>query len=177
MPRKKKEEIPAPPEEPAAGEMTGESVAPAAPAVPLLAAQPSREECRAAAVAHGGILLNLLTVIGGPVLALILWLNYDRKSEYVSWHALQALVFQGISMLVALVLGAITAFLWIITIPLLRLYVGYCLVPLALGFSLLTAFVTVGSLIYGCAAALTVLEGREFRYRWVAGIIPPLSKP
>lgn len=130
-----------------------------------------------AAIAHGGILLNLITGIGGPILALIIWLFYERKSEYVSWHALQALIFQGASILLSLLLGGLTAVLWVITLALMQVVVGFCLLPLTLGFTLITAAVVIGSLIYGCAGALATLEGQDFRYRWLADLIPPLSKP
>jgi uncharacterized Tic20 family protein len=136
------------------------------------------EERRMAAVAHGSVLLNLVSGgFLGPLAALILWLLYDRKSEYVSWHALQALVFQLISLLLFLVLGVVTGLLWAVTAALLPIVVGFCLVPIALGFSTVTAALVVGSLIYGCAGALAVLDGRDFRYRWVADWIPPLHRP
>ncbi len=130
-----------------------------------------------AAVAHGSILLNLVTGLGGAVVALLIYLFYDRKSEFVSWHALQSLVFQGISLLLTLLLGGISAILWLVALPLTAVVVGYCLVPFALSFTLLTIVVALGSLVYGCAAALAVLEGRDFRYRWVADLIPPLTRP
>lgn len=140
---------------------------------------PSDEERRAAAAAHGGILLNLVTGIGGPVLALILWLVYDRKSEYASWHALQALVFQGIAMLFTLLVGGIAAVLWLITLPLLRYLpvASFCMLPFTAGFTLLTLGAVIGSMIYGCAGALATLEGQDFRYRWLSDWIPPLSRP
>jgi uncharacterized Tic20 family protein len=151
-----------------------------APPTPQEEGLPPRDERRIAALAHGGILLNLITGIGGPVLALILWLYNEHKSEYVGWHALQALVFQGISMLLTLVLGGIAVAMWFVMIPLLNpsvAYVGFCLVPFTLGFTLIAAAVVIGSLIYGCAGALAVMEGQDFRYRWIANLIPPLTKP
>ena len=136
------------------------------------------EERRMAAVAHGSTLLNLVSGgLLGPIVALVVWLLYDRKSEYVSWHALQALVFQGLSLILFLVLGVITALLWGVTALLMPIVIGFCLIPVALAFSTITAALVVGSLIYGCAGALAVLDGRDFRYRWVADWIPPLGRP
>jgi len=190
MPRRKKEEeaavstevtpqdVPAPVTEPPAAPPPVESSAPPEPpaVVPApVSGGPSQEERRAAAVAHGGILLNLVTGVGGPVLALIIWLLYERKSAYASEQALQALVFQTIAMLLTLVFGAIAVVLWLITAALMP--VGLCLVPFSLGFSTITAALIVGSLIYGCVGALAVLDGREFRYRWVADWIHPLGRP
>ena len=170
------------PVEPAPVEPVLVTPAPAAPApmtpTPAAPAGPSLEERRLAAVAHGSTLLNLISGgIFGPLVALVLWLLYDRKSEYISWHALQALVFQVLSLLLFLVLGGITAALWAITGVLLQVVVGFCLVPIALGCTAITAAVGVGGLVYGCAGALSVLDGRDFRYRWVADWIPPLNRP
>jgi uncharacterized Tic20 family protein len=149
--------------------------APVAAPVPV---PPTLDERRMAAVAHGSILLNLVSGgFLGPIVALVVWLLYDRKSEYVSWHALQALVFQGLSLLLFLVLGVITALLWGVTALLMPIVIGFCLVPVALAFSVITAALVVGSLIYGCAGALAVLDGRDFRYRWVADWIPSLNRP
>ncbi len=177
MPRKRKDEAPvlqAEPAPPGPVPPAGDLPVLAEPAVALEAVpRLTAEERRVAALAHGGILLNLITGIGGPVLALVLSFLYEKKSEYVSWHALQAFVFQGLAMLVGLVLGIITGILWLVTIPLMFIGVGFCLLPLALGISALTAVVTVGSLIYGCVGALHVLDGKDFRYRWVSEWIHP----
>jgi uncharacterized Tic20 family protein len=188
MPRKKKEElvdepVAAPPEEVMPAEPAPPAEADLAPAAevaaPALApAARTVEERRMAAVAHGSILLNLVSGgLFGPLVALIVWLLYDRKSEYVSWHALQALVFQVISLLLFLVLGGVTAMLWAVTAVLIPAVVGFCLVPMVLGFSTVTVALLVGSLIYGCAGALAVLDGQDFRYRWVADWIPSLRRP
>jgi uncharacterized Tic20 family protein len=186
MPRRKKEEpvsqeplVPSEPpvEAPVSGPPLAEAIpTPVEPAT--ASAGPTLEERRMAAVAHGSILLNLVSGgLFGPVVALVLWLLYDRKSEYVSWHALQALVFQVITLLLFLVLGSITALLWAITAVLIPAVVGLCLVPLVLGFSTVSVALLVGSLIYGCAGALAVLDGHAFRYRWVADWIPSLRRP
>jgi uncharacterized Tic20 family protein len=167
MPGKKKVEPESlPPEEPQAGE----TPPPPASAVPL-PSLPGREERLAAAAAHGGILLNLLTGIGGLVLALVLWLHYEGRSKYASWQALQALVFQGVVLLAGLVVGSIAAGLWLLTLLLRPLIIGYCFLPFTLGFSLLFAFLFLGSLLYGCAGALATLNGQDFGYRWVSGWI------
>ena len=41
-------------------------------------------------IAHLSILLNLITAIGGPVAALIIWLVYKDRSQKVAFHALQS---------------------------------------------------------------------------------------
>lgn len=56
-----------------------------------------------AALAHGSILLSLLTNgIGGVVAALVIWLVQKDKSRYVARQSLQALVYQAATMLVVL---------------------------------------------------------------------------
>jgi uncharacterized Tic20 family protein len=183
MPRKKKEPAPqapsAPPEEtPAPESVPAVEPSPAPIEAASPAAGPTQEERRMAAVAHGSILLNLVSAgLFGPLVALILWLLYDRKSEYISWHALQALVFQVITLLLLLVLGGVAALLWAITAVLINVLVGFCLIPMVLGFSTITAALAVGSLVYGCDGALAVLDGQDFRYRWVADWIPSLRRP
>ncbi len=161
MPRKKKVEPP----EPSPPEVPPPSEEPIPSPLPSL---PTKEERLAAAAAHGGILLNLLTGIGGLVLALILWLHYEGRSKYVGWQALQALVFQGVVLLAGLVIGTIAAGLWLLTLLLVRLIVGYCFLPFTVGFSLLFAALFLGSLFYGCAGALAALNGQDFAYRWVS---------
>ncbi len=163
MPRKRKvepSEVPSPEEVPSSPE------GPAPP--PLLPQLPTKEERLAAAAAHGGILLNLLTGIGGLVLALILWLHYEGRSKYVGWQALQALVFQGVVLLAGLATGIIAAGLWLLTLLLVHLIVGYCFLPFTVGFSLLFAALFLGSLFYGCAGALASLNGQDFCYRWIS---------
>lgn len=174
-------EPPAPPPppapEPEAAPAPPPPPVPARPAPPAGPTGPSSEERWAAAIAHGSILLNLVTGFLGPVVALVIWLLYERKSRYVAWHALQAMVFQALAIVLVVALGAISAVLWAVAAPLLLVVIGFCLLPFALGFTAITAALVLGSLIYGCAGALTVLEGRDFRYRWVAEWIPPPSRP
>ena len=182
MPRRKVEEglsaVDLPTPETPVGEALPKGAEEVPGVVPVPAAVgPVQAERRAAAWAHGSILLNLITGVGGPVLALIIWLIHDRKSEYAGEQALQAVVFQTIALLLTLLFGTIAVVLWLVTAALIRVAVGLCLVPFALGFSTITAALIVGSLIYGCAGALAALDGRDFRYRWVADWIHPRGRP
>jgi uncharacterized Tic20 family protein len=45
-------------------------------------------------LAHLSILLNLITGIGGPVAALIIWLLYKDRSQKLAFRALQSLWYQ-----------------------------------------------------------------------------------
>lgn len=54
---------------------------------------PTSDEKMMAALAHGSVLLSFL----GPIVPVIFWSSQRRKSEYVRFHALQALGYQVIS--------------------------------------------------------------------------------
>jgi uncharacterized Tic20 family protein len=55
----------------------------------------SQEERTMAAAAHGSILLGVLTSgVGGIFAAMIIWLTQRDKSAYVTYQAMQALVYQ-----------------------------------------------------------------------------------
>src|SRR5437660_1574336 len=45
-------------------------------------------------LAHLSVLVNLITGIGGPIAALIIWLVYKDRSQRVAFHALQSLWYQ-----------------------------------------------------------------------------------
>lgn len=65
---------------------------------PRLAQVPARmsaqDERRWSAIAHLSILLNLISAIGGPVAALVIWLVYKDRSRMVAFHALQSFWYQ-----------------------------------------------------------------------------------
>src|SRR5918911_1881238 len=71
-------------------------------------------------LAHLSILLNLITAIGGPVAALIIWLVYRDRSQKVAFHALQSMWYQ-IGWLVILAAG------WALTGLLTLVLVGFLL--------------------------------------------------
>src|SRR3712207_8899786 len=45
-------------------------------------------------IAHLSVLLSLVTGIGGPIAALVIWLVYKDNSQRVAFHALQSLWYQ-----------------------------------------------------------------------------------
>ena len=59
--------------------------------VPVGGGMSAQDERTWSIIAHLSILLNLITGMGGPVAALILWLVYKDRSQKVAFHAMQSL--------------------------------------------------------------------------------------
>lgn len=127
---------------------------------PPTALTPS-EERTLAMLAHLSILLNLITGILGPVGALVVYLVYQERSRYVSYHALQSLIFQ---LIVWLGGGVLAGLAWAITAILSVIVVGILCIP----FALLVSLIPVGGLIYGVVGGIQCSQGRDFRY-WLVG--------
>ena len=126
---------------------------------------PTSTEQNWAMLAHLSILLNLITGILGPVVALIIYLVYKDRSRYIAYQSLQSTIFQLIVWVgVGLVIGAI----WLITGILSIFLIGLLLVPFALLATLFLLAVPLASLIYGVYAAIKCSHGEDFRY-WLVG--------
>lgn len=108
-------------------------------------------------IAHLSVLLNLITGLGGPIAALIIWLVYKDRSQRVAFHALQSLWYQ-IAWLVVLAVG------WSITFGLMFVLIGFLLIPLMLLVSLVP-------FIHQCYAAYKVYQGVDYRYPIIADVI------
>jgi len=108
-------------------------------------------------LAHLSILLNLITGIGGPLAALIIWLVYKDKSQRVAFHALQSLWYQ-IAWAVILAVG------WFFTFVLMFVLIGFLLVPVM-------ALVSLVPFVHQCYAAYKVYQGVDYRYPVVADMI------
>lgn len=125
-----------------------------------------------AALAHGSILLGVLTSgIGGIFAAMIIWLTQRDKSAYVAYQALQALVYQT-SVLFLTVIGFC---LWgvVFTISILppmlanpelyqyspppTIWFGMSMLIFPCGFWLIT-------ILYGVWAAIRSYSGADFKY-------------
>ena len=146
------------------------SEASASPVSPLLSddnqLSPS-EERTWAMIAQLSVLVNLVTGMLGPIVALIIYLVYKNRSRYVAYQAMQSFIIQLIGWVLS---GFIIAVVWIITIFLMIFLVGFCLVPFAALFSLLP----MATVVYACVAAYECSQGRDFKYwligDWVRGI-------
>ncbi len=108
-------------------------------------------------LAHLSILLNLITGLGGPIAALVIWLVYRDKSQRVAFHALQSLWYQ-VAWAVILFVG------WSITLILMFVLIGFLLVPV----------MTIASLVpfvHMCYAAYKVYQGVDYRYPIIADMV------
>jgi uncharacterized Tic20 family protein len=108
-------------------------------------------------IAHLSVLLNLITGLGGPVAALIIWLVYKDRSQRVAFHALQSLWYQ-IAWIVILAVG------WSITFVLMFVLIGFLLIPVMLLVSLVP-------FIHQCYATYKVYQGVDYRYPIIADMI------
>ena len=110
----------------------------------------TRAECLFAALAHLCLVLNLLTVLGGAVLALVLGLVGPRSSGYLVAQIRQALLWQ-----LQVWVGSVA-----LALAVHRFWGGWqqlTIVPLELLF-------WGAALFYALCAALLCLRGIPFRY-------------
>ena len=117
----------------------------------------SEDERTWSMIAHLSVLLNLITGLGGPVAALIIWLVYKDRSQRVAFHALQSLWYQ-IAWIVILAVG------WSITVVLMFVLIGFLLIPVMVLVSLVP-------FIHQCYAAYKVYQGVDYRYPIIADMI------
>ena len=110
-------------------------------------------------LAHLSVLVSIITGIGGPIAALVIWLVYKDKSQRVAFHALQSLWYQ-VAWVVILFVG------WTITGILSLVVIGLVLIPVML----LATFVP---LVHMCYAAYKVNQGVDYRYPFIADMVDP----
>lgn len=136
-----------------------------------------------AALAHGSILLGIFTNgIGGIGATLVIWLTQREKSAYAAFHALQALIYQVVVMVVAMIFWCCWGGMWILTImpPLIAnpeaynnapppgMWVWMAMMVFPLGFMAL-------SVIYGLVGAVRTLGGHDFKYAGVGNWVESKS--
>lgn len=142
------------------------------------------EERLWAAIAHGSVWLTLLTgflTVGLSVplsifLPLVIYFLFRRRSDYVTFHALQAFVIQLLGTVGALTLLTVGGAAWMagMVIALLAVFVlvGAILVPLwgvvgiVLGLAVL--LMPLAMMLFGTIAAIETYHGRDYRYPFVA---------
>lgn len=144
----------------------------------------SDEERQWAAIAHASI---WLTMLGGlftagfvvPMsifLPLVVYFMYRKRSDYVSFHALQAFVLQLLSTVGVLAVLVVGGAAWALgmVIALLAIFVlaGIVLVPLwgLLGvvLALLIVITPFAALFFGTVAAVQTYNRMDYRYPFVA---------
>jgi uncharacterized Tic20 family protein len=143
----------------------------------------TQNEMTMAALAHASIVLTFVIALGsgglgcllGVLVPLLIWLTYKEKSAYVSFQALQATVFQVVSILVmAIVLVVSIALIvagWTVSGALTAVLIGLCLMPFAVLITVVLALLVLilpfAQLGYGLYAAYETYQGRDFRYGWI----------
>jgi uncharacterized protein len=125
--------------------------------IPVGAGMSAQDERTWSMLVHLSVLLDVITAIGGPIAALVIWLVYKDKSQRVAFHALQSLWYQ-VAWIVILFVG------WTITIILSFVLIGLLLVPVML----VATFVPI---VHQCYAAYKVNQGVDYRYPVIADMI------
>src|SRR3954471_18917399 len=117
----------------------------------------AQDEHRWSIIAHLSILLCLISAIGGPVAALIIWLVYKDRSRMVAFHALQSFWYQ-VAWIVILSVG------WFITYILMFVLIGFLLIPVM-------AIVSIVPFVHQCYAAYKISQGVDYRYPIIADMV------
>jgi uncharacterized Tic20 family protein len=152
-------------------------------------------------LSHLSILLNLVTGIGGPVAALVIWLVYKDRSPRVGFHALQSLWYQvaWAVILTGYIGGPIAALViwlvykdrsprvgfhalqslwyqvaWLVIFAIL-LVVGivFSIVTLGIGsfVFILAPVIALIPIAHQCYAAYKVNQGYDYRYPFIADMV------
>jgi uncharacterized Tic20 family protein len=125
--------------------------------VPMGNGMSAQDERTWSMIAHLSVLLSLVTGIGGPIAALVIWLVYKDRSQRVAFHALQSLWYQ-VAWAVILFVG------WSITFILMFVLVGFILVPVM-------AIASLVPFVHQCYAAYKVYQGVDYRYPIIADMV------
>ena len=134
--------------------------------------KPSQNERGMAGIAHGSILLGVFTGgVGGIITALVIWLTQKEKSEFVAEQALQALVYQAVTLVLTAAIWCCWGLCWTAAIlqplitnpeafdaaPPATLWIGLVMMVIPLGVWGLTV-------LYGLFGAARCFAGHDFKY-------------
>jgi uncharacterized Tic20 family protein len=147
--------------QPSEGSTPPENLLPPQTTLPAPQQLTESDEHTWAMLAHLSILLNLITGFLGIVVALIIYLVYKNRSNYVAYQSMQSFVFQLIWWLGG---GILIGLAWAITGVLSVVLVGLILIPLACVLSL----IPLAALVYGIVGAVQTNSGQDFKY-WLIG--------
>ncbi len=111
---------------------------------------PDSNEKLWATFSHLGIIAGAIVPFGSVLLPLVIWLVYKDKSEYVNYHAKEALNFQ-LTMMIGFIVSAILIFI-VIGIPLLIV-------------------LAIIDLVFCIIAAIRANEGERYRYPYTLRFI------
>ena len=122
---------------------------------------PSQDERTLAALAHASALLNIVSGLGGLVVAFLIWLTQKDRSDYVEDQALQSLVFQAA---VVLLTGAAVVLMTVA-------FASVCLIPVGILLIVGVIGIPLGGIAYSVYAAVLTYQGRQFKYWWLGDAI------
>jgi uncharacterized Tic20 family protein len=125
--------------------------------IPVGGGMSARDERTWSMLAHLSTLLNLITGIGGPIGALVVWLVYKDKSRRVAFHALQSLWYQVAWIAILFAYFVVSFVLTFVIIGIFMLF----LMPL----------IALVPLVHQCYAAYKVNQGVDYRYPIIADMI------
>src|SRR5215207_5382036 len=125
--------------------------------VPMGGGMSAQDERTWSMIAHLSVLLSLVTGIGGPIAALVIWLVYKDRSQGVAFHALQSLWYQ-VAWAVILFVG------WSITFILMFVLIGFLLVPVMAIASLVPS-------VHRCSPAYKSSKGVVSRNPVIANMV------
>ena len=145
--------------------------------------QLSEDERVLAALSHASVVANAFNLAGMIATALI-WTMHRDRSPYVRAHALQALVYQGAVLLIALFLALFGGLclalsllpallrpdLYLGSPPSYSVWIGVLALLALIGFGVLAT-------LYGLYGAYQAYRGRPFRYLLIGRLGRPLPIP
>jgi len=132
----------------------GRSEEPRLTQVPVGETMSPQDERTWSMLAHLSVLLNLITGVGGPIAALVIWLVYRDKSQRVAFHALQSLWYQVAWIVILAVYSMVSLILTIVIIGIFMFF----LLPL----------IALVPFVHQCYAAYKVNQGVDYRYPFIA---------
>jgi uncharacterized protein len=103
------------------------------------------------------VLLSLVTGIGGPIAALVIWLVYKDRSQKVAFHALQSLWYQVAWIVIIFAYVIVSTILTVVIIGIFMFF----LLPL----------IALIPIVHQCYAAYKVYQGVDYRYPVIADMI------
>ncbi len=137
-----------------------------------------------AAVAHASVWITFLTgfftagfgVVLSVFTPLVIYFVFRRKSDYVTFHALQAFVLQLVATVGALALLLVGGIAWVVglvvALLLTLVLIGFVLAPLwgLVGIALVVVVFLMPfvMLLFGTIGAIQTYNGRDYRYPYIA---------
>lgn len=143
---------------------------------------PSQEERTFAALAHASIIanpVNLLGIIG----AMLIWVTQRHRSLFVAHHALQALVFQVVGLLIFMLLSLVWGGCLIVSLVpvMIRPALYRTDLPISFWLAVFSGIIVVIVLciwvLYGLIGSWAAWNGQLFRYSLVDKLLQTNTSP